>query len=80
MRTLTLKNVPDDLYDALRHCAEKNRRSLNQEAIVRLADAVSRTEDGDLLERIDRHRNELKQKGFHATSDEIRAWIHEGRA
>ena len=31
--TLTLKNIPDTLYEALKRSAEKNRRSLNNEAI-----------------------------------------------
>lgn len=32
--TLTLKNIPDDVYDRLRVAAEMHRRSLNSEAIV----------------------------------------------
>jgi plasmid stability protein len=31
---LTLKNVPDELYDRLKASAEAHRRSLNSEAIV----------------------------------------------
>lgn len=32
--TLTLKNIPDDVYDRLRLSAATHRRSLNSEAIV----------------------------------------------
>lgn len=32
--TLTLKNIPDAVYDRLKLTAEQNRRSLNSEAIV----------------------------------------------
>jgi antitoxin FitA len=32
--TLTLKNIPDAVYERLRHCAQLNRRSMNSEAIV----------------------------------------------
>jgi plasmid stability protein len=32
--TLTLKNIPDDVYERLRMAAEMHRRSLNSEAIV----------------------------------------------
>ncbi len=32
--TLTLKNVPDEVYVRLKASAESNRRSLNSEAIV----------------------------------------------
>jgi plasmid stability protein len=32
--TLTLKNIPDDVYKRLKAAAESHRRSLNSEAIV----------------------------------------------
>ena len=32
--TLTLKNIPDDVYARLKRSAEVHRRSLNSEAIV----------------------------------------------
>lgn len=32
--TLTLKNVPDEVYERLKGSAEAHRRSLNSEAIV----------------------------------------------
>jgi plasmid stability protein len=32
--TLTLKNIPDDVYERLKASAEAHRRSLNSEAIV----------------------------------------------
>lgn len=33
MPTMTLKNVPDELYAELKRSAERHRRSLNQKAI-----------------------------------------------
>ena len=38
--TLTLKNIPDEVYDRLKLSAEMNRRSMNSEAIVRLEAAL----------------------------------------
>ena len=32
--TLTLKNIPDSVYERLKACAQVHRRSLNSEAIV----------------------------------------------
>ncbi|MBI5142345.1 MAG: Arc family DNA-binding protein [Nitrospirae bacterium] len=32
--TLTLKNIPDVVYDRLKHSAEAHRRSMNSEALV----------------------------------------------
>lgn len=34
MATITLKNVPEDVHAALKQRAKRNKRSLNQEAIV----------------------------------------------
>ena len=36
MTTLTLKNIPDELHALLKASAEKNRRSLNSEILIRL--------------------------------------------
>ena len=40
MATLTIKNIPDALYNDLKHKAAQNHRSLNSEAIVSLVQAV----------------------------------------
>ena len=38
--TLTLKNIPDDVYERLKRAAEQSRRSMNMEAIVCLEAAL----------------------------------------
>lgn len=38
--TLTLKGIPDDLYSQLKAAAELHRRSLNNEVIACLEDAL----------------------------------------
>lgn len=38
--TLTLKNIPDEIYERLKASAEAHRRSLNSEAIVCLEAAL----------------------------------------
>lgn len=40
MATLTLKNVPDTLVRRLKEEAQQNRRSLNQETLLRLEDSL----------------------------------------
>ena len=42
MPTLTLKNIPDALHARLKASAERNRRSLNSEILVRLEQDISR--------------------------------------
>lgn len=36
MLTLTLKNIPEELHARLKESAERNRRSLNSEILIRL--------------------------------------------
>ena len=41
MATVTVKNIPDDLYERLKSVAETNRRSINSEIIMCIENAVS---------------------------------------
>ena len=41
MATITVKNIPDELYERLKSVAEINRRSLNSEIIVCIENAVA---------------------------------------
>ena len=41
MATLTLKNIPDALHELLKESAERNRRSLNSEILIRLESAFA---------------------------------------
>jgi len=53
--TLTLKNIPDAVYDRLKASAEMNRRSLNNEAIVCL-ETILTPQNITPSERLDRAR------------------------
>ena len=80
MANLTIKNMPDDLYDQLRRKAMEDRRSMNSEAIFLLEQAVrERPRDtASLLARADALR--ARAPGVWATDDEIEAAINEGRS
>lgn len=41
--TLTLKNIPDEVYERLKAAAARHRRSLNSEAIVCLESVLTPT-------------------------------------
>ncbi|MBW2067097.1 MAG: Arc family DNA-binding protein [Deltaproteobacteria bacterium] len=41
MATITVKNIPDDLYERLKATAEINRRSINSEIIACIEKAVT---------------------------------------
>jgi len=53
--TLTLKNIPDEVYQRLKASAETHRRSLNSEAIVCL-ESVLLPGNTDPAERLARAR------------------------
>jgi antitoxin FitA len=53
--TLTLKNIPDAIYDRLKLAAQEHRRSMNNEAIVCL-EAVLLAGQVTASERLDRAR------------------------
>lgn len=62
--TLTLKNIPDDVYERLREAAELHRRSLNSEAIVCLETVLmpTRMPSGERLARARKLRAGLSAK------------------
>lgn len=41
MATLTIKNIPTDLYERLKQCAARDRRSINNQVIVCLEQALT---------------------------------------
>ena len=53
MASLTIKGIPDEVLEALRARAERERRSLNQQAIYVLEEALL-SRHGSFLERLER--------------------------
>jgi len=74
--TLTLHDLPDDLYDQLRRRAERHGRSLDDE-IVACLQQMLQTNREDRLNRIRSFRTSLTMRPL--TEDEVDAAIHEGR-
>ncbi len=78
--TLTLKNIPDDVYDRLKRSAQTHRRSMNSEAIVCL-EAMLLPATVTLAERLARAhelRAALPQGAFRAR--DMDAMKREGRS
>lgn len=80
MATLTLKNVPDELYERLKAQAAAHRRSLNQEAIEILGQVVPEGRPGgaQLLRELKEFQDSLG-KSYAVTNDEVDRWKREGR-
>lgn len=77
MASITLKDVPKRLHQQLRTRAAKNRRSLNQEALACLEQAV-------LAEPIDtaallRTARALQARVKPIKHSEVEEWINQGR-
>ena len=77
--TLTLKNIPDDVYERLKASAEAHRRSLNSEAIVCLESVLlpGRVPIGERLARARASRANLPKGKLR--SKDIDAFKRAGR-
>jgi len=77
--SLTLKNIPDEIYDRLKEAAQAHHRSLNSEVIACLEQALVplRISPGEHLARARRIREGLQPGQFKA--DEIAEAIDQGR-
>ena len=78
MATLTIKNMPDELYQLLKATARRRRRSINSEALLLLEQALHnpREDEDALLERVRQLRARF---GGWLTEDERKSAIAEGR-
>lgn len=80
MATITLKNIPDTLYERLKFFAKLRHRSLNSEIIYNLEKSVGLpNEDTEELRRqIIAFRKRIGEK-VQLTDEEIEKAINEGR-
>jgi len=78
--TLTLKNIPDQVYERLKAAAAEHRRSLNNEAIVCIQSALMppKVSPAEHLECARQIRAELEGLQFRA--EDIDAAKRQGRA
>jgi plasmid stability protein len=79
MATVTVKNMPDEVYMRLKLVAEKNRRSINSEIIVCIENAVTsrRINPDEMLENARRLRQ--LTAGNLISNDEFNLAKAEGR-
>lgn len=79
MATLTIKNLPDEIYAALAKNAKRHRRSINNEVIVQLEylnDGKAFETEAELA-RIRKLRDSIK--GVYVTEADIQFAKNEGR-
>ncbi len=79
MPALTIKNIPDDLYDALKNIAKQHHRSINSEVIVCLKRSLlpKRINPDERLSTIRAIRSQVTPNTI--TAEDIEQAINEGR-
>ncbi|MBN2568641.1 MAG: Arc family DNA-binding protein [Deltaproteobacteria bacterium] len=62
MRSITIKNIPDDLYKKIKMTAQENRRSINNEIINRLDKSLrcTKIDANSFLRRFEHFQNSLE--------------------
>lgn len=60
MKTITVKNIPTDVYEKLKKSAKQNRRSINSEIIVCIERAVGSQDINP--ETVVNHARQLREK------------------
>jgi len=74
---LSIKNVPEDIHEALKKQAAQNRRSLNSEILKALEKSIERQKDVDA--QIERLRALRSKQQFEVSTEEIVAMIRNDR-
>ena len=79
MVTVTIKNIPEQVYERIKAQAKKNHRSINGEIISILEQAIS-LPPIDVQATLERARRVRElTAGYTVTADEIERMINEGR-
>ena len=78
MPNLTLKNIPEELYNALKVMAEENYRSVTGEVFYLIEQAIKKKEkQAEVLAHARRLREITAH--YYLTEEEITKWKNEGR-
>ncbi|MBU3917577.1 hypothetical protein KKA14_18750 [bacterium] len=71
MKTLTIRNIPDDLYKAVACIAQQNNRSIQQQLMVML-DKMRVLDNESPIKRATKIRERLLNRSLGHTVEEIR--------
>jgi plasmid stability protein len=71
MRTLTIRNIPDDLYRIIVSIAKRNQRSIQQQVLL-ILDKARKLDSESPVEKAKEIRQRLEGRELGNTLDEIR--------
>jgi plasmid stability protein len=78
MATITVKNIPDDIYEKLKEAAKENHRSVNSEVILLIKMAVMRRPI-DVAAVLEGARQIRESISYYITDEELTKFKNEGR-
>lgn len=80
MPNITIRGIPDILYQDIKRLSEKEHRSINSQIIHGIADYVSRKKNAEkVLKEIETIHAGIDVKGFELSAEEMKKIIEEGR-
>ncbi len=80
MVTVTIKNIPEEIYEKIKLQARANHRSVNSEIISIFEHAIQKRTPRDVKEILERARKVRELTAKHTvTADEIEQMINERR-
>ena len=79
MPTITVKNIPEDLYERLKESARAHRRSINSEVIVCIEKAIGTNKIDVEAEIADARELREKIGDYDLTDDDLKQFKSEGR-
>lgn len=80
MPNITVREIPEVLYQDIKSLAQEERRSINGQIIYGLSQYVKNKKSTEQrLVEIRRLRDSIDVKGFHPTQEELKTAIEEGR-
>jgi antitoxin FitA len=80
MPTITIKNIPEEIYEKIKLQAKANHRSVNSEIISIFEHAVQKRTPGDVKAILERARKVRELTAPYIISDEeLSEWKKEGR-
>ena len=80
MPNITIRDIPNVLYQDIKHFAQKDRRSINSEIIYGMFEYISRKKSAvTVIEEIKKIHADIDVKGFELSPKETKKIIEQGR-
>ena len=80
MPNITIREIPDVLYQDIKKMAEEERRSINSQIIYSLSQYVKNEKSFEQrLAEIRKLRQAVNVKAFHPTQEQLKEMVEEGR-